>query len=76
VSPYRRPVPLWYALLAVLVSVLLLAGGGIVYTERVARRQCTVLRAEVAAYREVPPTTETGEVLARAKEQLLRDLRC
>ncbi|MFI6160403.1 hypothetical protein ACIA59_10685 [Micromonospora haikouensis] len=75
-SPHRRPVPLWYVLLAVVVSVLGVAGAGIAYTEHVARRQCTVLRAEVAVYREAPPATLTGQQLAAAKEQLLRDLHC
>ncbi|WP_320069595.1 hypothetical protein [Micromonospora sp. RTGN7] len=75
-SPHRRPVPVWYALVAALVSALAVAGACIAYTEHVSRRQCTVLRTEVAAYREVPPTTPTGELLARAKEQLLRDLHC
>lgn len=75
-SPHRRPVPVWYALLAVVVSALATTGACIAYTEHVARRQCTVLRVEVAAYREVPPATPTGELLARAKEGLLRDLHC
>lgn len=75
-TPHRRPVPLWYALLAVLVSVLVVAGATLWYARDLARRQCTVLAAEVAAYREVPPTTGTGQQLAQAKEQLLRDLSC
>ncbi len=75
-SPHRRPVPLWYVLLAVVLSVLAVSVSGIAYTEHVARRQCTVLRAEVAVYRESPPTTRTGQQIAVAKEQLLRDLRC
>ncbi|MFY1589006.1 hypothetical protein ACN267_31450 [Micromonospora sp. WMMD734] len=75
-SPHRRPVPLWYVLLAVVLSVLTVSGAGIWYTNHVARRQCTVLAAEVAVYRESPPTTQTGQHLALAKEQLLRELHC
>lgn len=75
-SPHRRPVPIWYALLAVLVSTLAVAGSTLWYARDLARRQCTVLAAEVAAYREVPPATPTGQQLARAKEQLLHDLAC
>lgn len=71
-SPHRRPVPLWYALLAIVVSMLAVAGAAIVYTEHVARRQCAMHTAEVAVYREVPPPSETGKRLAETKEDFVR----
>ncbi|WP_329013264.1 hypothetical protein OG271_04080 [Micromonospora rifamycinica] len=71
-SPHRRPVPIWYVLLAVVVSVLTVSGAGIWYTEHVARRQCAMYTAELAVYREVPPSTETGRRLAATKTDFVR----
>ncbi|MFI2577691.1 hypothetical protein ACH5AJ_36460 [Streptomyces rochei] len=68
----RRPVPLWYVLLAVVVSVLAVSAAGIWYTEHVARRQCAMYAAELAVYHEVPPSTETGRRLAEAKQHFVR----
>lgn len=76
-SPHRRPVPLWYALLAVMVSMLLLTGAGIWYTNHAQReadrRWCelfTIMSGGPA------PTTERGRVIADAMDRLRLDLGC
>lgn len=71
-SPHRRPVPLWYVLLAAVMSFLAVASAAVVYAEHVARRQCAMYRAEIAVYEEVPPASETGRRMAQTKEDFVR----
>lgn len=76
-SPHRRPVPVWYALLAVLVSVLAVSGGGIWYTSHAQReadqRWCELLTILASG---PAPTTEQGRVIADAMAQLRQDFGC
>lgn len=71
-SPYRRPVPVWYLLLIVVLSNLLIAGSTLWYVRHLDERECAALAAEVAVYREQPPTTATGKKLAAALDERLR----
>ena len=77
-SPHRRPVPLWYALLAVLVSVLAVSGAGIWYThhtQQVAdRRWCELF--SVLGEGGPPPETDRGVRIAQEVAQLRADLGC
>lgn len=76
-----------YAVLAVLVSVLLLGVGGYVYIghvdgqrERAEResdqRWCELLRTLDEAYGAVPPSSELGRRVAAAIHDLRVDLSC
>lgn len=76
-SPHRRPVPVWYALLALLVSLLLVSGAGIWYTHHAQReadrRWCELLTALSSG---PPSETERGRVIAAAVAQLRQDFGC
>lgn len=76
-SPHRRPVPLWYAMLAVMMSTLMLAGAGIWYTHysqrQSDRRWCELFTIMSGG---PPATTERGRVIADAMERLRVDLGC
>lgn len=79
--------PRWYFLATVVVSVLLVAGAGIWYTnyaikqqERTEREQdrrwCALLTQIDNSYQRTPPTTETGKVFAQTLHQLRVELGC
>lgn len=74
----RRPVPLWYALLAVLVSTLLVSGAGIAYTAHVQRESdrqwCELF--DIMTADSPPPTTERGRDIAEALERRRQTLGC
>ena len=89
VSLRRQPltVPRWYALLAICVSMVTLAGMGIAYTsyvdgqreqaEREAdRRWCLLLSTLDRAYSSTPPATELGRQVAIAIHNLTTQLQC
>ncbi len=69
--------PLWYALLAVMLSTLLLSGAGIWYTSHAQReadrRWCELLTILAGGG---PPTTERGRIIADAMERLRVGLGC
>ncbi|SCL43387.1 hypothetical protein GA0074692_6856 [Micromonospora pallida] len=77
-SPHRRPVPLWYALLAILVSTLAVAGTGIWYThhaqEEADHRWCELLT--VLSDRSPPPETDRGRRIAQEIGELRSSLGC
>lgn len=77
-SPHRRPVPVWYALLAVLVSTLAVAGAGIWYTHHAQqaadRRWCELL--DVLGDGSPPPETARGRTIAQEVEQLRAAFTC
>lgn len=76
----RPRVPVWYALMAIVVSMLATAGLALVIADRAAReseqRWCGLIRTMDRAYREQPPTTDLGRQLATDIGQLRRDFRC
>ncbi|GAB2951801.1 hypothetical protein GCM10027280_45240 [Micromonospora polyrhachis] len=77
----RRPSqPLWYTLLAVVVSVLVTAAAALVIADRAAReserRWCDVITTMDEAYRVAPPQTEIGQRLARDLAALREDFDC
>ncbi|SCL21523.1 hypothetical protein GA0074694_3132 [Micromonospora inyonensis] len=69
---------MWYALLAVLVSVLAVSGAGIWYTHRAQadadQRWCELLT--VLADRSPPPETERGQRIALEVAELRASLGC
>lgn len=77
-SPHRRPVPVWYALLAVLISTLAVAGAGIWYThhtqQQADRRWCELL--DVLGNGGPPAETDRGRSIAREVEQLRTAFGC
>ncbi len=80
-SPLRRPaVPVWYALVAILVSMLAMAGAAVLIADRAAReseqRWCGLITTMDRAYREEPPATDLGRQLARDIAELRREFRC
>lgn len=88
-SPHRRPVPLWYVLLAVMVSILATAGANIAYTSHVQRvaaeRSAAAQRESDRMWCELfdimtagspPPTTERGQAIADALERRRATLGC
>jgi hypothetical protein len=67
----------WYALVAVLVTMLLIGAANVVYTNAAVARQeqqrrdndrrwCALLLPLDEAYRATPPTTQTGRDVAAA----------
>ena len=79
--------PRWYLLVAVVVSMMMLAAAGIVYTnwaiargaaaERESdRRWCQLLTTLDDAYQAAPPQTETGRRLAADVHKLRAELGC
>jgi hypothetical protein len=77
--PYR-PVPLWYVLAAVMVSMLLTSAAGLIYTNHVQRqseqRWCGLVTTLDDAYRATPPQTPTGRDVAARIAALRTDLGC
>lgn len=76
-SPHRRPVPAWYALLAILVSVLAVSGATLWYAsyqQREAdRRWCELLTILAGG---PAPSSERGRAIAEAMAQLRQDFGC
>ena len=76
-SPHRRPVPAWYALLAVLVSMLAVSAAGIWYTHHAQRqsdrRWCELLTVLSGG---PSPETERGRAVADAMARLRADFGC
>lgn len=73
----HRPVPLWYVLVAVMVSTLATSVAGIVYTtwtQRQSDRRWCELLGELAGG--PTPTTERGRVVAEAMARLRADFDC
>ncbi|MDG4784366.1 hypothetical protein O7626_41130 [Micromonospora sp. WMMD1102] len=83
--------PLWYALLAVLLSVLAVSGATLAYTAHVQReaaaadraadreadqRWCELLTVLDEAYGSTPPQTELGRRVADAVHQLRVGFNC
>ena len=70
----------WYALSAVYVSMLALAVGSVIYSNRVAssstRKFCSVVVTLDDAYRSLPPTSPIGKKLALDMHQLRNQLHC
>lgn len=77
-SPHRRPVPLWYVLLAVLVSVLAVSGAGLWYTHHAQqaadRRWCELLT--VLSDGSPPPETDRGRQIADEVSALRAQFGC
>lgn len=61
--------PVWYSLVAILISVLVTVAATVVYTNSTARESerkwCSLVSTLDDAYRITPPTTEIGRKLAR-----------
>jgi hypothetical protein len=83
----RRPAPLWYVLVAVLVSSLLVSSAGIWYTNYVDgqreraeresdRRWCALLTDLDGAYESSTPQTELGRRIAAAIHELRGGFGC
>jgi hypothetical protein len=83
----RREVPLWWALVSVVLAVLLMLGTGIAYTryidnkaqerERQAdRRWCALLTLFDKSYQANPPETEVGREAARLMHELVVSTGC
>jgi hypothetical protein len=72
--------PIWYSLVAVVVSMILLTVLGAWYTNRTAaeseRKWCELLGVMDEAYSSSPPRTEIGRQLARAMNKLRSDFGC
>lgn len=79
-SPHRRPVPLWYALLAVLLSVLAISLATLAYTAHVRReadrRWCGLIGALDDAYSATPPQSELGRQVAAELARLRQQFDC
>jgi hypothetical protein len=88
---HRRPVPLWYALLAVVVSVLAIMVANVGYTVHVQReaaaaqreadreadrRWCGLITTLDEGYSVSPPQTEIGRKLARDIRALRVEFGC
>ena len=88
---HRKPVPLWYALLAVVVSVLAITVANISYTAHVQReaaaaqrdadreadrRWCGLITTLDEGYSVSPPQTEIGRKLARDIKSLRAEFDC
>jgi hypothetical protein len=77
----NRPAqPIWYSLVALLVSMFVLAVAGVVYTRHVQheseRKWCSLISTLDAAYQSQPPQTQLGRNLAADMARLRRQLRC
>lgn len=79
--------PRWYLLVAVVVSMMLLAAAGIAYTNWSIKRQsaaeresdrrwCQLLTTLDDAYQAAPPQTDTGRRLATDVHNLRAELGC
>jgi hypothetical protein len=69
-----------YYVVSLVVSTVLLAVGGVLYTgwsvDRSNRKFCTVVGTTVQGYRDAPPTTDVGRTQQRNFERLYDDLGC
>lgn len=73
----HRPVPLWYVLAAVMVSMLLTSVAGVIYTSHVQRQSEQRWCGLIAVLAGGPaPETERGRAIASAMEQLRQDFNC
>jgi hypothetical protein len=77
----NRPAqPVWYSLVAILVSVLVTVAAAVVYTNSTARESerkwCDVVTTMDDAYQVAPPTTEIGRKLARDIHRLRERFDC
>lgn len=85
----RRPAPMWYVLVTVMVSMLLVSGAGIWYTNHVdAKREhaeresdrnwCSIVGTMNQAFNDPanPPQTEIGRQLAADFAKLYAELDC
>jgi hypothetical protein len=72
--------PLWYSLLAIMVTAFVLAGTGFWYTNHVQRqgdqRWCDLLVTMDDAYSAGTPTTEIGRKIAALMRKLRADFDC
>lgn len=82
-----RPIKLWYALVAVVITVILMAGLNIIYTGMVANRLqheevendqkfCDVFGTLDGYYRDSPPKTPAGIEFAAKIHELTVSLGC
>jgi hypothetical protein len=73
----HRPVPLWYVLVAVMVSLLLTTAAGVIYTNHVQResdrRWCELL-GELAGG--PPPESERGRAVMESMQHLREQFGC
>lgn len=83
----NRPVPVWWVLVSCVVSVVLMVGVNVLYTnyvdrkgaerERQAdRRWCALLELFDSNYQRNPPATETGREAARLMHALVESTGC
>lgn len=74
----RRPTqPVWYSLVAVIVSLVITSSAGVWYTQRTAaeseHKWCDLLDALVGG---PPPSTDRGRSVQEAMRRLHRDFGC
>jgi hypothetical protein len=77
----RRPSqPVWQSLVALFATVVLLAGGGIWYTERTARESerkwCEFITVLDDAWSSSPPQSVLGRAVAASLHKLRTDFDC
>lgn len=78
----HRPmtIQLWWAMLALFITCLLLTVGSLIYANNVARKSvqqwCNVVVTLDDAYRQAPPQTPTGKKLAAEMHDLRVKLDC
>lgn len=76
----RVQMPLWYSLLALVVSMVLTAAVAVVIADRAARqserRWCGIVTTLDDTYRATPPTTPTGRRQAAEIAKLRADFGC
>jgi hypothetical protein len=77
----RRPSqPVWYSLLAMLVSMVVLTTAGIVYTNRATRESerkwCEFITVLDDAWSSTPPQSTLGRAVAASLHKLRTDFGC